>query len=492
MQKILSAKQIREADLYTIKNEPISSIDLMERAAQAFADRFVQIVSKQKSVFVVCGVGNNGGDGLAITRLLRETGYQVDCLLIRYGSLSDDCQINLNRLDGKVKEVQPRGLVIDACDVIIDALFGSGLNRPVEGDLSEVIRQINSAPCQVVSVDIPSGLFADEVNLSGAIIRADYTITFQLPKLSFLIPETGKYAGYWWNEDIGLNKEFISNQESNYYLMDRSVKDFLPHRGRFQHKGDFGRVQVFAGSLGKMGAAVLCATAVMKSGAGLLTVHIPECGMTIMQTALPEAMVTLDRSYGHLSSGELMENTDVVCIGPGIGQHDDTRRTLLNILHDNPKRLVIDADGLNILAQHSELMDLLPEGTVLTPHVGEFERLFGEKENGLERIRLAQHVAFKRKWVIVLKGANTAVITPKAEVYFNTTGNPGMATAGSGDVLAGVITGLLAQGLSPVDAALLGVYIHGEAGDIAEKTIGETSLMASDLLNFIHETFCND
>lgn len=492
MLKIISAERTREADQFTIKNEPIESIDLMERASLAFVERFCSLVGSDKRVSVVCGPGNNGGDGLAVARILRSRSYRVDVTLLDFSELSEDCRINLERLNGEAAQVKPEQFRLPQTDAVIDAVFGSGLNRPIIGELAEVIKVINSANAKIYSVDIPSGLLADEVDLTGVIVQADYTITFQRPKLSFLIPESGRFVGEWYMEDIGLDESFIDSSQSDFFLVDDHVMSFLPPRKKFQHKGDFGRVQVFAGSLGKIGAAFLCAKAVMRSGAGLLTIHTPACGMPILQTSLPEAMLSVDQSYEHISSGELMQATDVVCFGPGIGKHSETAKNFRRLLESRPGKLVVDADGLNILSQNPELMDLLPEGTVLTPHVGEFNRLFGDFENGLERINFARSVAFKRKLVIILKGAHTAVITPDKKVYFNNTGNPGMATAGSGDVLAGIVSGLLAQGLSPEKAAQMGVFVHGRAADFAKKTCGEVSMMASDLLNFLHRAICND
>lgn len=492
MQKILSAEQIRKADQFTIQNEPIASIDLMERASIAFVQEFERLVSKGQRILVLCGTGNNGGDGLAITRILLERGYDVEAVLIRFSTqLSQDCQVNLERLKGLVEEVSPSDFHLPKSDIIIDALFGSGLNRPVTGGLGKVIEDINSSQSQVISVDIPSGLFADEVNLEGTIIEADVTITFQRPKLGFLIPETGSYVGEWFSVDIGLDEVYINNQEGDFFILDKSVKRNLRPRKKFEHKGNFGRVQVVAGSLGKMGAAFLCSKAVLRSGAGLLTVHVPACGMQVMQTSLPEAMLTIDEQSDSISTAKVLQNTDVVCFGPGIGIASKTVENFRCMLESSIKKLVVDADGLNILAEHPELMDLLPDGTILTPHVVEFHRLFGECMNGLERLILAQRVTSKRNLVIVLKGAHTAVVCPDSKVYFNNTGNPGMATAGSGDVLAGIITGLLSQGLSSVEAATMGVFVHGEAGDLARKKFGETSLMASDLLSFMPEAISN-
>lgn len=493
MQKLISAEQTRMADQFAIEQEPIASIDLMERASQAFFREFLKHFSKTNSVQIIAGTGNNGGDGLAIGRMLREVGFQVEVVLIKVSeAITADCQLNLNRLGEEVLIQTPEQFKSKSVDVIIDALFGSGLNRPVKGTLENIISTINTSKAKVVAVDIPSGLFADDVNLEGAIVRADLTITFQRPKLSFLLPETGSFIGDWIAVDIGLNEAFIEGLDSSYYLINNDVLDLLPLRIKFQHKGHFGRVQVFAGSKGKIGAAFLCGKAVMRAGAGLLTIHTPSCGMVILQASLPEAMLTVDEAQDYISGGSLFEDTDVLCFGSGVGIEQETVECFKKLLFSRPKHLVVDADGLNILAMNPKLIDSLPEGTVLTPHVGEFHRLFGHHKDGLARIQTAKKVASSRKLVIVIKGAHSAVIDSIGGVYFNSTGNPGMATAGSGDVLAGIITGLLAQGLTPQNAAKLGVYIHGKSGDLVAKKIGQASLMASDLLKFLPKALSNE
>ncbi|OEK00059.1 hypothetical protein BFP97_00365 [Roseivirga sp. 4D4] len=493
MKRIITAEQVRTADQHTIANEPIASIDLMERAAKAFSKCFLSLIPSTCSIHVVCGTGNNGGDGLAVTRLLREKGYHVRCSLVNVSSnLSPDCQENLNRL------ITPPDLVSEADDlvieedVVVDALFGSGLNRSVTGLFAEIIEKINASKAKTVSIDMPSGLFSDQVDPSGAIVKADLTIAFQRPKLSFLIPESGMYVGEFQIADIGLDEAFIESLPSDYFLIEQSdIAAFLPIRKKFQHKGDFGRVQIFSGSFGKIGAAFLCGKAVLKAGAGLLTVHIPKCGYEIIQSTLPEAMVTVDDSDNQISSGEIFENTYALCVGPGLGTDPATVQWLELVLKQNHKRMVIDADALNILAAHPKLMDNVPQGSILTPHVGEFNRLFGPSTDGLGRIEKMRSVASDRNWVIVLKGAHTAVALPNGKVVFNTTGNSGMATAGSGDVLSGIITGLMSQGLKSEEAAMAGVYLHGMAGDLAEKSVGEMSLMASDLLHKLPESIIN-
>ncbi len=495
MQTILSAEQTRAADQYTIQHEPIASIDLMERASLAFVEVFVKQVSQETCVTVLCGPGNNGGDGFAVARMLIAKGYQVECFLINItAGLSEDCAINLKRL-GRIQEVKSIDKVDDLVlkdGFVIDAIFGSGLNRPVDGLAGQVIEKVNVSGLPVVSVDIPSGLFADEVNLTGAIIKATATITFQVPKLSFLIPESGYYVGEWMAVDIGLSSDFISRQKGPYSLVDASfVSQVLPVREKFGHKGSYGRVQLIAGSLGKIGAATLSGEACLKSGAGLLTIHVPGVGLNVVQTVLREAMATVDVCETHISDIPLMQKADVICVGPGLGTHADTANALKKLLKKAEVPMVIDADALNIIAQKPEWLKRIPEGSVLTPHVGEFERLFGKQSDGLARIKKMLEIVVTNRLVLVLKGAHTAIVDASGQVFFNTTGNSGMATAGSGDVLAGVIAGLMAQGLSGKDAAISGVFLHGMAGDFAENKVGKTSLMASNLLNELHQAFCN-
>lgn len=495
MQKVLSAAQIRAADQYTIANEPISSIDLMERASEAFVTEFKKLVPDKVSVLVLCGPGNNGGDGFAIARLLKHDGYPVRAVLIEISEgLSTDCEINMKRASQlmtieKVKEAA--GLELDA-ELIVDAIFGSGLNRPVEGIASEIIDKVNDSTLPVVAVDIPSGLFADEVNLQGMVMRADYTITFQLPKLSFLFPESGRFAGEWIAVDIGLSREFIEKQDSDFRLIDKEiVAGYLPHRPKFAHKADFGRVQLVAGSKGKMGAAVLCGEACLRSGAGLLTIHVPGVGLEVAQNVLREAMTTVDDCSDYVSKVPKMDKEHTVCVGPGLGTKKETVDALKKLLQRTNKPMVIDADGLNAIAKIPGLLKHVPKGSVLTPHVGEFERMFGKCEDGLARINKMREVAVTFGLVLVLKGAHTAIVDSSGKVCFNTTGNAGMATAGSGDVLAGVITGLLAQGLDGKEAAIAGVFLHGMAGDFSAKKVGKMSLMASDLLNELYQAFNN-
>ncbi len=492
MIKILSAEQTRQADQFTIRNEPIDSIDLMERAASAFVKRFTELVHENRSIDIVCGPGNNGGDAFAIARLLSVLNFKVSCYEVPAMKLSPDCHQNRERF------LEMGGQVLDfganskfQGDLIIDGVFGSGLNRVVSnGPLADLIESINSSGKSVISIDIPSGLFADSLEYDK-VVRADHTLTFQAPKLSFLLPETGNFPGAIHVVDIGLDRTFIEKADSgHFYLNKETISPLLKKRSKFSHKGVYGRVQIIAGSHGKMGAAHLCGQACMRMGAGLLTMNVPASGLEIIQTSLPEAMA-LTSGDESIAEIEILDNTDVFCLGPGIGTSFETRKAIRNFLKQPPvANLVLDADALNCVAL-DELIELLPAATVITPHPGEFDRLFGSNENSLKKLDALSSFSKKTGVVVVSKGAHTVISDEDGKLFFNSSGNPGMATAGSGDVLAGMIAGLLAQGLNSRDAAIAGVYLHGLAGDIALKKIGEMSLMASDLLNKLPEAITN-
>src|ERR1044071_4620824 len=423
MMKLLSAAQIREWDAFTIANEPISPEGLMERASNAFVNWFVLKFSTKEKIAIVCGKGNNGGDGMVIGRILKGKGYPVNVF--------------------KAEEA----FDANSFTVIIDAIFGSGLNRPVQSD---VIKKINASSSIKVAVDIPSGLMIDS-HSEGDIIKADYTITFQTPKLAFMMPENAEYVGDWHVVDIGLSQDFDSDPKA-YFIDNVSIR----RRKKYAHKGDFGRALLIAGSLGKMGACVLAARATLRSGVGLLTVHVPKCGYNIIQTSVPEAMATVDMNEDHFSDAGEAHHYDVIGIGPGIGVPASTVSGLRKVLQAG-KPMVLDADALNILSSARELLHLVPAGSILTPHPGEFKRLVGDWKHDFERLDLQKQLAAQTKCVVVLKGAHTSIAAPDGKVYFNSTGNPGMAKGGSGDVLTGVLTGLLSQGYSAIDAAIAGV-----------------------------------
>jgi len=494
MLKILSAKQIRELDAYTIKHEPIMSIDLMERACRAFVHWFGSIFDATKKVGIVCGTGNNGGDGLGIARLLHEWDYDVKVWILR-GAVPEtaDFKTNFERIRGKVDmhEVEAgadRGLFNER-DVIIDAIFGSGLSRPAEGIYEQAINCINAAEGITVAVDIPSGLMTDG-DSSGAIIKAEQTVTFQLPKLAFFLPQSHPFTGDWHVVDIGLSKSFIRDSDTPYSLIQRKdVCKLVKNRSKFDHKGTFGHALLVAGSYGKMGAAVLASKAALRSGTGLLTVHAPASGYQILQTAVPEAMFSADTSADYFSIAPDSGKYTTIGVGPGLGQHPATVEAFRQLLKGFQQPIVIDADALNILAANPDMRAMVPAGSILTPHPKEFERLAGPWRTDFERLEKVREFASELKVIVILKGANTTIAAPSGHVYFNPTGNPGMATGGTGDVLTGILTGLLAQTYAPLEASLLGVYLHGLSGDLAVIDKGMHGLIASDLTEFLPSAF---
>lgn len=493
--KILTTAETREADAYTIKNEPIASIDLMERASSAFVKVFTEHFHSKRTIHIFCGNGNNGGDGLAVARLLLQKKYNIETYLVNYKDKgSPDFIINLDRL----KKIRGPQMIIEKGkfpdftedDVVIDAIFGSGLARPVEGIYAQVISEINEKAKHIVAIDIASGLFADTPSQKGAIIKPSMTITFQMPKLAFLIPENEKYVGAWTAVNIGLNRDFLEKTTSlDYMLTSKTVKDMIRERKRFAHKGDFGKAILLSGSKGKMGAAVLGAKACMRTGAGLLTMQVPQCGYSIMQTSVPEAMVTVDIQKEYLTQYPDLIPYNVVGIGPGIGTHPETTKMLYKLLENHTNPMAIDADAINIIGKNRFLLEKLPEGSILTPHIKEFERITEPCSNHFDRLEIQREFSRKYKVVLILKGANSSISLPDGRILFNTTGNPGMATGGSGDVLTGMITGLLAQNYRPSEAAILGTYLHGLAGDFAEEKYGREGLIASDIIEEIPQAF---
>jgi hydroxyethylthiazole kinase-like uncharacterized protein yjeF len=490
MLKILSTKQVREADRRTMEFEPIASVDLMERAAVKCTDWFVQTYPSSRPVLVFAGIGNNGGDALVMARKLLEKGYRVQAFVVRYSeNFSSDLQINLDRLIKAGHEVQyileeAQIPEISSDTVIIDGLFGSGLNRKVEGLAAICIDFINASIAEVVSIDLPSGMSADKVTPKGSpVVTASYTLTFQVPKLAFFVRENKEVIGTWQVIDIGLDPKYLHDVECSLYYVDH-VKDpgSVFQRDTFDHKGIFGHGLLLAGSYGMIGAAILSGRAAMRSGIGKLTLHVPNLAYNMVQLGVPEAICSVDTFDECI--GELPELTRFQAIGcgPGIGKHKKTKRLLKTLLQVWKGPLVLDADALNLIAEQKDLLKELPGNTILTPHIGEFERLFGVAKHSFERLDTMRNAAMKYKVIIVLKGAYTAIAAPNGKVYINGSGNPGMATAGSGDVLTGIITSYLAQGADPLVAAVCGVHVHGHAGDQAAKKQGWQGLIASDLI----------
>ena len=497
--KFFHTSAIKELDAYTIEHEPVASIDLMERAARALTAAILERYAG-RSFAVFAGPGNNGGDGLAVARMLNGAGCNVVVWLINpKGKLSPDCAVNLERLRWAsliVNEVQGGFAmpVLDRNTIIIDALFGSGLNKPVENSLfADVIDGMNSSGCSVVAVDMPSGLLGENNHpLGGVVVNADVTLTLQFPKLSLLMPENAQFVGDMEILDIRLSHEWIEKEPSTLYFTDKKeVKALLKPRAKHAHKGVFGRALLIAGSKGMAGASVLAARAALRGGVGLLTVHVPTCNNVIVQSCVPEAMTTVDSN--ECCFCDLIDTVryTAVAVGPGLGQSKESEAALLNLIENGTAPLVLDADALNILSRNKEWLRHLPQGSVLTPHPGEFERLFGKFPSRYHAISSVRALARDYGIVIVLKGAYTTVIAPDGNLYFNSTGNPGMATGGSGDVLTGIMLALLAQGYSGTDAARLAVYVHGLAGDMAAAEKGQIALVAGDIVDFLPRAWCS-
>ena len=496
--KILSSQQQREADQYTILHEPILSVDLMERAAERCVDWITSKYNQQTYFQLFCGTGNNGGDGLALARLLTQRNYRVTCYIIRFSeNSSKDFDINMERLQENAvqyieitNEAEINTISLTE-GVIIDCLLGTGITRPSSGILKSLIAKINTVPLEKIAIDVPSGLYCEQPNAeTDSIVNATHTLTFQAPKLNFFFPENAQHVGQVEVLDIGLDQQFIQTLDSPWQTIERAdILNFLKTRTKFSHKGSFGHATLIAGSTGKIGAAILAGRACLRSGIGLLSYVTSKNGNEILQTAVPEAM-TIILSASDNIGGEIPQlPKSTIGIGPGIGTSKATQQFVEKQLQLSKQPIVIDADALNIIALNPNFKKNIPKNSILTPHPKEFERLVGAFENSHERLQKQLTFSNEFQCFVLVKGAHTCITSPSGDVYFNTTGNPGMATGGSGDVLTGIITSLLAQSYSPKEATLLGVYIHGLAGDLAATATGTTSMIASDIVDFLAKAF---
>jgi ADP-dependent NAD(P)H-hydrate dehydratase / NAD(P)H-hydrate epimerase len=497
--KILNVSQIREADAYTIAHEPIASIDLMERAAAKCSNWLIQHYGRNKKYKIFCGTGNNGGDGLVIARLLSEKNIKTETFIVRFSeSCSTDFTINFERLS-KIKKIKILNInavteipSIDKNDIVVDAVFGSGLSKPViTGVAAEVIDAVNKSKAEIIAIDIPSGLFGEDNSTNtGKIIQAKQTLTFQFPKLSFFYAGNEKYVGNWYVLPIGLHPEYIEQAVvSNYFVEEADCRTIIKPRKKFSHKGNYGHALLVCGSYGKIGAAVLAARACINSGAGLVTSHIPKCGYKIMQSSVPEIMCNIDEDKHVVSDNIDLKPYNAVGAGPGIGNDEKTQKALKLLIQNCSCPIVFDADAINILSENKTWLAFVPKNSIFTPHPKEFERLAGKSADESEKQRLQSDFSKKYGVYVVLKGAYTCISTPAGDCYFNSTGNPGMSTAGSGDVLTGIITGLLAQGYTPFEGSVLGVYVHGLAGDFAAKRYSYEATTATEIINLIGKAF---
>jgi NAD(P)H-hydrate epimerase len=497
--KLFTTSTIAKLDRYTIENEPISDIDLMERASMQIAGWMMKKFNVSHKIAVFAGPGNNGGDAIAVSRLLADQNYQVHLFIPELGKgLSGSASSNLKRLEeqglAKITRFSETDFLPDlkSYQLLVDGLYGSGLTRPLTGFSSILVNYINNSGLKIVSIDIPSGLMGEDNSSNDyhSIIKADYTLTLQFPKISFFFKENDAQVGKWEILPIGLHPEGIKETETKWNFIDReTVQSIRKVRKKFSHKGTYGHALLISGSYGKTGAAVLAAKGCLRSGPGLVTVHLPKSGVPIIQTALPEAMVNADQSNDLITQIPSLDAYTAAGIGPGIGKQAETQSALFELLNNCKKPLVIDADGLNILSLNKDWIKLLPEESILTPHPLEFSRLAGKADTSFETLNMALEFARNNRVYIVLKGAYTAIACPDGKCWFNNTGNPGMATGGSGDVLTGILTGLLAQGYTPKEACLLGVYIHGLSADLLLSSCSMESLLAGDIAANLGKAF---
>ncbi|WP_292010837.1 NAD(P)H-hydrate dehydratase [Chryseobacterium sp.] len=493
--KIFNSHQVRSADRYTIDHEPVSSIELMERAATASVEWILKHSKSYEKVAVFCGNGNNGGDGFAIARMLYLKGFDVNVFIDKSNTqFSNDALVNFLRLKDfsgiSIKDFEEAKDDNSEQTILIDAIFGTGLLRKLEGKHKDVIELLNKRKQVKISIDIPSGLFADKISEEDStVLQSDFTLSFQFWKKSFLHPETGKYTGKVIILDINLSKEYIQNTETHdFVISDEIVQSFFKPRLDFSHKGTYGKVIIAGGSYGKIGAAVMATKSALRTGAGLTFSIVPQCGYETLQGSCPEAMFIEGGDDRYIDNIKTEEGA-VYGIGPGLGTEPVTEEAFVQFLRGYSKPLVIDADALNILSKDQERIRLLPESSIITPHPKEFERLFGDSANSFERLELARSKSRELNICIVLKDHHTQVITPDGKVYYNVTGNAGLAKGGSGDILTGIITSLLAQGYSEKEAAVFGVWLHGKAADYAADKKSEESMLPTDVIEELGTVF---
>ncbi|MBU2929916.1 NAD(P)H-hydrate dehydratase [Winogradskyella psychrotolerans] len=498
--KLFSKEQIYEGDKLTTERQNISSTDLMERAGiQIFNWMHTRMQGAQVPIHVFCGIGNNGGDGLVLARHLITHGYNVVTYIVNCSDKrSKDFLINYDR----IKNVSKKWPTMLSCkedfteieigvdDIIVDAIFGIGLNRPPNDWVKALFQKFKASKAFTLSIDMPSGLYSDKtVEDEDAVVHAGYTLSFQSPKLVFFLPETAKYTVQWEVLDIGIDRDYLMQTETEVELISKhEVLPLYKPRQKFGHKGDYGHVMILGGSYGKIGSVNLSSRAALGAGAGLVTAYIPKCGYHSLQTAVPEVMVITDESDTHISSVNFDIQPTVIGVGVGLGTSDETVKALEVFLKKNKVPLVIDADGLNILSKKKALLKLLPEQTVLTPHPKELERLIGKWSDDFEKLEKVKAFSQMYNVIVLIKGAHSTTVN-KNKLYINTTGNPGMATAGSGDVLTGMISGLIAQGYAPLAATIFGVYLHGKSADISLEDYGYQSLIASHIIETIGEAY---
>ena len=498
--KLFSKEQIYEGDKLTTERQKISSTDLMERAGiQIFNWIHTRMQGAQVPIHVFCGIGNNGGDGLVLSRHLINHGYNVVTYIVNCSDKrSKDFLVNYDRIKSVTKE-WPKMLscsgdfseiVINEKDIIVDAVFGIGLNRPPNDWVIELFEKFRNSKAFTLSIDIPSGLYTDKaVENEKAVVNAGYTLSFQSPKLVFFLPSTAKFTVQWEALDIGIDRDYLMQTDTEVELISKyEVLPLYKPREKFSHKGDFGHVMILGGSYGKIGAVNLASRAALSVGSGLVTAYIPKCGYHSLQSSIPEVMVITDDNETTIRKIKYEIEPTVIGVGVGLGTTTETAKAFENFLKENKMPLVIDADGINLLSKKKTLLKLVPEQSILTPHPKELERLVGKWSDDFEKLNKVKAFSKKYNLIVLIKGANSITVYLD-KFYINTTGNPGMATAGSGDVLTGIISGLLAQGYESLAATIFGVYLHGRSGDIALEDYGYQSLIASHIIDTIGEAY---
>ncbi len=496
--KIFSKEQLLEADKLTAQKQEVSFNELMERSGTQIFNWFHQrLQGAPVPVHVFCGIGNNGGSGLVVARLLIENGYNVKAYIVNYSDKrSKDFLVNYDRIKNVTKDwpllmtCEEDFPAMTENDIVIDAMFGTGINRKPEGWVKKLIQYINAQPCFKLAIDVPSGMFVDAPTEDlDAVIKANHTLAFQSPKLAFFLPSTGNFTGYYDVLDLGIDKEFLAtNQGVASIIAKPNAQRMYRQRDKFSHKGTFGHTLIVAGSYGSMGAAILSAKGAFRIGAGKVTAFVPECGYAIMQTAVPEAMVLTNDNDDLITDVKYDFEPTAIAVGMGIGTEEATVKALSDLFKKAKTPMVIDADAINCISENKELLKDIPENSVFTPHNGELERLVGKWKNDYDKIERVKKFSKKQKAIVVIKGANTITVL-EDHLYINTSGNPGMATAGSGDVLSGAIIGLLSQGYDPLTAAIFGVYLHGSAGNIVSHALSYEGTMAGDIAGALGEAF---
>ncbi|GAA4243792.1 MULTISPECIES: NAD(P)H-hydrate dehydratase [Winogradskyella] len=498
--KLFSKEQIYEGDKLTTERQKISSTELMERAGtQIFNWMHMRMQGAQVPIHVFCGIGNNGGDGLVLARHLITHGYNVVTYIVNCSDKrTKDFLLNYDHIKNVTKKWPTmlscksdfEDVVIGVDDIIVDAVFGIGLNRPPNTWVQELFQKFRDSKAFTLSIDIPSGLYTDKaVEDSKAVVHANYTLSFQSPKLVFFLPETAKYTSQWEALDIGIDRDYLMQTETEVELISKhEVLPIYKPRQKFAHKGDFGHVLMLGGSYGKIGAVNLASRAALGSGCGLVTAYVPKCGYQSLQTAIPEVMVITDEDETNISNIQFEIEPTVIGVGVGLGTSEKTAKAFEAFLKQNKSPLVIDADALNLLSKKKALLKLLPEQSILTPHPKELERLVGAWSDDFEKLKKVKAFSKKYNVIVLIKGAHSITVYNE-KLYVNTTGNPGMATAGSGDVLTGIISGLVAQAYEPLAATIFGVYLHGKAADISLEDYGYQSLIASHIVATIGEAY---